>query len=121
MSAQVYGEMFEIAARTAARGWLVIVDAVFDRSQDREAIKAAAERARAPFLGVWLDLDLDRRAARVDARINDVSDATRDVLESQMEKPTGEIEWFKIDASKDTATIAAEIEQLFDPENDTSA
>ena len=114
VSAQVYGEMFDVAARTAARGWPVIVDAVFDRSQDREAITAAAERARAPFLGVWLDLDLDRRAARVDARVNDVSDATRDVLEAQMEKPTGEIEWLKIDASKDTAIIAAQISKAFE-------
>jgi hypothetical protein len=110
VSAQVYGEMFDVAARTAARGWPVIVDAVFDRPEDRKAIRAAAEGARAPFFGVWLDLDLDQRAARVDARVNDVSDATRDVLEAQMEKPSGEIEWIKIDASKDTAIIAAEIE-----------
>jgi predicted kinase len=92
----------------------VIVDAVFDRSQDRAAIRAAAERAEAPFLGVWLDLDLDRRAARVDARVNDVSDATRDVLEAQMEKATGAIEWIKLDASKDRETIAAEIKTVFE-------
>lgn len=114
VSAQVYGEMFDVAARTAARGWPVIVDAVFDRPEDREAIRAAAEGAQAPFFGVWLDLDLDRRAARVDARVNDVSDATRDVLEAQMEKPSGEIEWIKIDASKDTAIIAAQIRKAFE-------
>jgi hypothetical protein len=114
VSAQVYGEMFDVSARTAARGWPVIVDAVFDRFQDREAIRAAAERARAPFFGVWLDLDLDRRAARVDARVNDVSDATRDVLEAQMEKTMGEIEWLKIDAANDTAIIAAQIRKAFE-------
>jgi aminoglycoside phosphotransferase family enzyme/predicted kinase len=114
VSARVYGEMFDAAARTAALGWPVIVDAVFDRSEDREAIRAAAERVRAPFLGVWLDLDLDRRAARVDARINDVSDATRDVLQAQMQKATGEIEWLKIDASKDAAKVAAEIATTFE-------
>lgn len=110
VSARVYGEMFDASARTAALGWPVIVDAVFDRPEDREAIRAAAQRTGTPFLGVWLDLDLDRRAARVDARVNDVSDATRDVLAKQMEKATGEIDWLKIDASKDAATIAAEIE-----------
>ena len=109
VSAQVYGEMFDVSARTAALGWPVIVDAVFDRPQDRGAIRAAAERTGAPFFGVWLDLDLDRRAARVDWRVNDVSDATRAVLEAQMEKPTGEMEWLKIDASKETDTIADEI------------
>jgi aminoglycoside phosphotransferase family enzyme/predicted kinase len=114
VSAKVYGEMFEEAARTAALDWPVIADAVFDRPEDREAIGAAAEHARAPFLGVWLDLDLAQRAARVDARVKDVSDATRDVLTAQMEKATGAIEWLRIDASKDTETIAAEIEKAFE-------
>ncbi|MGD9543201.1 MAG: AAA family ATPase [Methylocystis sp.] len=114
VSEKVYGEMFDVAARTAALGWPVIVDAVFDRPQDRAAIRTAAERLRTPFLGVWLDLDLDRRAARVDARVDDVSDATRDVLAAQMEKPTGEMEWLKIDASKDTETVAAEIKMAID-------
>ncbi|MGJ0396699.1 MAG: AAA family ATPase [Methylocystis sp.] len=114
VSAKVYGEMFEAAARTAARGWPVIVDAVFDRPEDRETMETAAERAGAPFLGVWLDLDLARRAARVDARVNDVSDATREVLEAQMEKAAGAIEWIKLDASKDRETIAAEIKTVFE-------
>ncbi|TLG78845.1 bifunctional aminoglycoside phosphotransferase/ATP-binding protein [Methylocystis sp. B8] len=114
VSAKVYAEMFDVAARTAALGWPVIVDAVFDRPEDREAIQAAAEHARAPFLGVWLDLDLAQRVARVDARVNDVSDATRDVLHAQMEKATGEIEWLKIDASKDAAKVATEIAATFE-------
>ena len=109
VSEKVYGEMFDDAARTAAAGWPVIVDAVFDRPQDRAAIRAVAERSRAPFFGVWLDLDLASRAARVDRRVNDVSDATRDVLAKQMEKATGEIDWLKIEASKDAATIAEEV------------
>jgi aminoglycoside phosphotransferase family enzyme/predicted kinase len=114
VSAKVYGEMFEETARTAALGWPVIVDAVFDRPEDREAIRAAAERVGAPFFGVWLDLDLAQRVARVDARVDDVSDATRDVLKAQMEKATGEIEWLNIDASKDAPTIAAEIKKVVD-------
>jgi hypothetical protein len=31
-----------------------------------------------------------------------------------MEKPSGEIEWLKIDASKDTAIIAAQIRKAFE-------
>ncbi|MFO1125427.1 MAG: AAA family ATPase [Methylocystis sp.] len=119
VSAKVYDEMFEAAARTAELGWPVIVDAVFDRPEDRAAIKAAAGRARAPFFGVWLDLDLTRRAARVEARINDVSDATCEVLTAQMKKATGAIEWLKVDASKDTTNIAAEIKAAFDFQSDT--
>ncbi|MGD9657566.1 MAG: AAA family ATPase [Methylocystis sp.] len=118
VSEKVYGDMFEEAARIAALGWPVIADAVFDRPEDREAIAAAARRARAPFFGVWLDLDLAQRAARVDTRVNDVSDATREVLKAQMEKATGAIEWLRVDASKDTETIAAEIKTFFAPWND---
>ena len=65
-------------------------------------------------MGVWLDLDLDKRPARVDKRVNDVSDATRDVLKAQMEKPTGHMEWLQIDAAKDTAIIAAQIRKAFE-------
>lgn len=115
VSAKVYREMFEAAARTASAGWPVIVDAVFDRPQDREEVESVAKRLRAPFLGVWLDLDFARRAARVDARRNDVSDATRDVLASQMKKATGDIEWLNVDASKDAATIASEIAGVLEP------
>lgn len=115
ISAKVYSEMFDAAARTAALGWPVVVDAVFDRPQDREEIRRIADRLRAPFLGVWLDLDLARRIARVDARVKDVSDATREVLAAQMEKATGEIEWLKVDASKDAATNASEIAGILEP------
>lgn len=114
VSAKVYGAMFDDAARTSAAGWPVIVDAVFDRAQDRKAIQAVAERSLTPFFGVWLDLDLASRASRVDRRINDVSDATREVLAKQMEKATGEIDWRKIDASKDAATIASKIKKSMD-------
>lgn len=115
VSEKVYGEMFDAAARTAATGWPVIVDAVFDRAPDRAAAKSVADRRQTPFLGVWLDLDFEKRAARVDQRRNDVSDATREVLAKQMEKATGGIEWLKIDASKGAMTIASEIEKALDP------
>ena len=110
ISAKVYREMFSLAAQCAATGWPVIVDAVMDRPQDRAEIESVARRLGAPFLGVWLDLDLSRRADRVDARVNDVSDATRDVLAAQAQKQTGDIAWLRIDASRDVGEIADEIE-----------
>jgi predicted kinase len=107
VSARVYGELFESAARVAQAGWPVVVDAVFDRPPDREAIEKAA--GDVPFLGVWLDVDLAQRLARVDARVNDVSDATRDVLAAQMEKETGDIAWRGIDAARKVDDIATEL------------
>ena len=100
VSANVYAGLFESAAQVATLGWPVIVDAVFDRPQDRASIEDAATQAAAPFFGAWLDVSLEQRLARVDKRVGDVSDATRDVVLLQMEKETGEIGWRRLDAAE---------------------
>ncbi len=109
VSQRVYGEMFAAAQRTAGRGWPVIVDAVLDRPQDREALERLAWEAGVPFLGFWLDADVESRAARVDARVNDVSDATRAVVLAQMARDPGEIGWTRIDArsTEEAASVIA--------------
>jgi predicted kinase len=98
--------MFDAAARVAKAGWPVIVDAVFDRPVDRAEIEKAARAAGIAFDGVWLDVDLAQRRRRVAERVNDVSDATADVVESQATKDTAQISWTRVDASGDVATIA---------------
>ncbi len=109
VSEEVYRRLFNAAGETLARGWPVIVDAVFDREPDREEIERLARRLDVPFQGVWLDADFDQRAARVDRRFDDVSDATRDVLALQMEKPIGEIGWRLLDATQDASALASGI------------
>jgi len=109
VSEKVYRQLFDTAQRTLAQGWPVIVDAVFDRLADRETIETLARQLDVPFKGVWLDVDFDRRAARVERRVNDVSDATRDVLALQIEKDTGAIGWRRIDATQDASTLAAHV------------
>lgn len=115
VSEKVYLALFDSAAHVAAAGWPVIADAVFDRPQDRAAIEDVAKEAGAPFLGVWLDVDLAQRMARVEARVNDVSDATRTVLEAQMAKDAGEIAWRRVDAKRDLRAIADEIAAILPP------
>lgn len=112
VSARVYGEMFDDALRVSKIGWPVIVDAVFDRRQDRDAIERAAQEAGVSFVGAWLDIDLSQRLTRVGRRVNDVSDATRDVLEAQMMKETGAIAWRHVDAARDIAAIVEELTAL---------
>ncbi len=107
VSAKVYEDMFAAAARAAAAGWPVVVDAVFDRPQDRAAIEQAAQTAGVPFFGFWLDADLAQRSARVERRVGDVSDATAELLEAQAKKETGEIAWRRIDAAGDVCAAAA--------------
>lgn len=115
VSQRVYRTMFESAARVATIGWPVVIDAVFDRPEDRAAVEAVGAEAGAPFLGVWLDADLAQRVARVETRVNDVSDATREVLHAQMEKQTREIAWLRIDATRELRTIADEIAASLPP------
>ncbi len=98
--------MFASAARAAKAGWPVVVDAVFDRAADRTAIEAAAQSAGVSFQGFWLDLDLAQRLARVDRRVNDVSDATGEVLKAQAIKDTGEMSWRRVDARGEIDDIA---------------
>ncbi|HTO79625.1 MAG TPA: AAA family ATPase, partial [Methylocystis sp.] len=109
VSVKVYAQMIDEARRVAASPWPVVVDAVFDKEEARQEIEAAAKRAGAPFLGVWLDAPLEARLERVDARKGDPSDATRDVLLRQMRGETGAIEWLRLDAARPAAEIAEEI------------
>jgi hypothetical protein len=108
VSEQVYKSLFEEAARHADVGWSIIVDAVFDRPEDRMAIESVARDARTDFLGIWLDADAGCLAARIEARQNDVSDATRDVLSTQLRRDPGDIAWMRVDASRDIDAVVAE-------------
>jgi hypothetical protein len=109
VSARVYGEMMIEAERVARAGWPVVVDAVFDRPSSRAEIERIAREAGALFHGFWLDVDLSARIARVEARRDDPSDATPEVLVAQMKGETGAIGWRRIDAAKGLNAVVAEI------------
>jgi len=112
VSRKVYQTLFASAAALAARGWPVIVDAVFDRLQDRAEIEQLASHAQTPFLGLWLDADLSRREARVVRRVDDPSDATVAILREQIKKDTGEISWRRPPADADIDTLVAQVAAL---------
>ncbi len=67
------------ALRVASLGWCVIVDAVYARESERDALEEAARGAGVPFAGFWLEADASIRDSRVGARIGDVSDATHEI------------------------------------------
>lgn len=114
-SEKVYREMFASAERVATIGWPVVVDAVFDRPADRAAIEAAAKRASALFFGFWLDLDLGARLARVERRVDDVSDATVEVLKAQSQRETGEVAWRRIAAGEEPRKVVEEMRATLSP------
>jgi aminoglycoside phosphotransferase family enzyme/predicted kinase len=110
VSAKVYAQMFDEAARVAAAGWPVVVDAVFDRPQSRAEVEGRAKAQGVPFAGFWLDVGLAARLGRVGERRGDASDATADVLLRQAQGDPGEILWRKIAAARTLEAIVAEID-----------
>ncbi|PZA13053.1 DNA-binding protein [Rhodopseudomonas palustris] len=95
---KVYRGLAERAARILNQGHSVIVDAVFSKPDERQAIEAIAAELAVPFHGVFLTADLDIRIARVSGRIGDASDATPEIVRQQHSYAHGVIGWTTIDA-----------------------
>ena len=94
--ARVYAEMLRRAEAAARAGDRVIVDAMFARAEERDAVRAAAGRAGVPFDGLWLDATLEQRRARVAVRRNDASDATVTTVEQQADYDIGALDWHRL-------------------------
>jgi uncharacterized protein len=98
-SARVYAALVEKAWRVIAAGHSAIVDAMFARLQEREALHNAARAHGVAFHGLFLTADLATRVARVGARRGDASDADTAVARAQEQYVLGHNDWQSIDAS----------------------
>src|ERR1700692_3921039 len=99
VTARVYGSIADKARRIVAAGHSAIVDAVFAKQAEREALAAAAKAAKVPLQDLFLTANLATRIARVGGRTNDASDAGATVVQAQEDYELGALEWPKIDAS----------------------
>ena len=99
ISRRVYQALIDRAAAIVGAGHSVIVDAVYARPDDRDAIVRVAADASVPFAGLWLDAPEQTLVARVAARHDDASDADADVIRKQQLLGTGPIAWQRFDAS----------------------
>jgi predicted kinase len=104
---RVYGVLLDSARRILAAGHSAIVDAVFAKPREREAIAAAAKAAGLRFDGLFLVANLATRLARVAARADDASDADRKVAAAQENYDLGPLDWAQIDASGTIEETAA--------------
>lgn len=105
-SEQVYRAMDERAQRLAEAGVSVVTDAVFARPPERMRIAAAAQAARVPFHGFWLDAPPELLRERVARRRGGPSDATLSVLDAQVSYQLGQITWTRLDAASRPETLA---------------
>ncbi|MEN2976780.1 AAA family ATPase (plasmid) [Tistrella bauzanensis] len=107
MSERVYGVMAQEAAAALAAGHGVIADAVFDRSEARDAVAAVTAGVGCRFDGIWLQAPEAVLIDRVTARRGDPSDADAAVVRAQIARAaaspvTGD--WHQVAADTDRAT-----------------
>jgi predicted kinase len=97
VSERVYRAMRDAAAVVLAQGRSAVVDAVFDRPQDRAAIAEVATKAGVAFAGFWLSAPAAALHDRIRLRRGDPSDATGAVLDAQLSRADGAPDWAPID------------------------
>jgi aminoglycoside phosphotransferase family enzyme/predicted kinase len=105
VTARVYAALAAQARQILAAGHSAIVDAVFAKRAERDAIAQVAlhvAQEAAPgtrFHGLFLTADLSVRVARVGARTGDASDADAAIARTQEQYDLGELDWQQVDAS----------------------
>jgi predicted kinase len=97
---RVYSTIAQRAAQVVAGGHAAIVDAVFARPADREAIERVAATTQVPFAGAWLEAPESVLLARSEQRHLDASDADAAVIHTQLAGDTGAVTWHRTDASR---------------------
>jgi hypothetical protein len=109
MSERVYATVAERARLTISEGHSAIVDAVYARPEDRQAVERVAADAAVPFVGMWLEAPEPTLIARVQQRRHDASDADADVIRLQHQYETGVIGWHRVEASRSPAVVLDEV------------
>lgn len=105
LSQRVYSTLAERAALVVRGGHSAVVDAVYARPADRQAIEQVATAAAVPFIGLWLDAPESVLIARTERRTNDPSDADASVIRLQQSQGPGAITWRRLEASVSEAVL----------------
>jgi aminoglycoside phosphotransferase family enzyme/predicted kinase len=99
VTALVYETLAQRAQRVLAQGHSAIIDAVFAREEERDALATLSRESSVPLSGLFLVADLATRQARIGGRQGDASDATQEVAAQQEHYNIGRVGWATIDAS----------------------
>ncbi len=111
-SERVYAVMLKAAGLCLSAGWPVILDGVFQRPRERTAAEALAARAGVAFQRVWLEAPAELMRSRISGRTDDASDADVVVLEGQLARDAGHIDWARIEAGDAQAAAAQILAQI---------
>ncbi|WP_226635355.1 AAA family ATPase [Novosphingobium profundi] len=87
----VYARLLTLAKQTLRAGSSVIVDGVFARGSERQALAELADEVGVQFVGLWLEAPREALRSRIEGRMNDASDANVEVLERQLEMDPGDL------------------------------
>jgi aminoglycoside phosphotransferase family enzyme/predicted kinase len=112
MSSRVYSSLAQRARLAICGGSCAIVDAVFARREDREAIHRVAADASVPFVGIWLDAPEGTLVDRIRSRHMDPSDADEAVVRRQRTQDPGRIDWHRVDASAPADVVLRTVKAL---------
>ncbi len=113
---RVYQAMLERADAALAGGHSAIIDAVLGHAQQRADVERLARKHKAAFKGLWLTAPAAILESRIAARRNDASDATPDVLHSQLANILPPDGWDIVDASGTHVGVAERALQILAPE-----
>ncbi len=114
VTTQVYEFLRTKAAMLLSAGHSVVVDAVHARPEERQMIEAVAAQSGVPFKGLWLAPPCDVMEARLEARRNDASDATVEILHQQQSYDLGGMKWTELSSAEDRDDTAAVISKVLD-------
>jgi aminoglycoside phosphotransferase family enzyme/predicted kinase len=96
---RVYATLTEKAGRIVTAGHSAVVDAVFARPDERDALRGVARTSGVAFQGLFLTANIATRLARVGSRRTDASDADETVALAQERYPLGTNDWSSVDAA----------------------
>jgi predicted kinase len=104
---KLYGLLIDKARRAIGAGHSAVVDAVFARQDERDALVHLAQSCKVRFNGLFLTADLATRIQRVGGRVADASDADEAVARRQEQYDLGSLDWTEVDASGNPDTTLA--------------
>lgn len=111
-SNKVYHVLDDTIQCVLAAGHSAIFDAVFASENERRRIEDIADRVEAKFQGLWLTAPEATLKERVTRRLDDASDATTDVIESQLGYELGQLDWKKVNAGGSRQETAERAEAI---------